>query len=81
MLFQDLNLFYWLTATRNVELALRARGVARRLRAQEAAGYLNQVGLNGFGNYYPHELSGGMRQRLASDRTSVGDRSANAVAR
>jgi NitT/TauT family transport system ATP-binding protein len=68
MLFQDLNLFYWLTATRNVELALRARGVARRRRAQEAVAYLNQVGLNGFGNYYPHELSGGMRQRLAIAR-------------
>lgn len=68
MLFQSLNLFYWLTARGNVAIALRARGVKRLHCSQIAADYLKQVGLSGFEDFYPHELSGGMQQRLALAR-------------
>jgi NitT/TauT family transport system ATP-binding protein len=68
LLFQEAALFPWLTAQRNVELALRLRGVARRERAERAQELLAQVHLAGFEAKRPHELSGGMRQRAALAR-------------
>jgi NitT/TauT family transport system ATP-binding protein len=73
LMFQEPALFPWLTAGRNVELALRARGVPRGARRAEAADLLQAVRLSGFGDKRPHELSGGMRQRVALARALAQD--------
>ena len=61
--FQDFALMPWATVMRNVAFGLELRGVARSEREAVAAGYIARVGLKGFEQKYPHELSGGMRQR------------------
>ncbi|HEY2312951.1 MAG TPA: ABC transporter ATP-binding protein [Streptosporangiaceae bacterium] len=68
LMFQEPALFPWLTAGRNVELALQARGVPRAARRAQAAELLDAVRLGGFAGKRPHELSGGMRQRVAMAR-------------
>ena len=68
LMFQEPALFPWLTASRNVELALQARGVPRAARRAQTAELLEAVRLGGFGAKRPHELSGGMRQRVAMAR-------------
>jgi NitT/TauT family transport system ATP-binding protein len=68
LMFQEPALFPWLTAARNVELALQARGVPRSARRAQTAELLEAVRLGGFGGKRPHELSGGMRQRVAMAR-------------
>ncbi|MEI2731198.1 MAG: ABC transporter ATP-binding protein [Dermatophilaceae bacterium] len=68
LMFQDSALLPWLTARRNVELALRLRGVGRRDRADEVARLLRLVHLGDHGDKRVHELSGGMRQRVALAR-------------
>jgi NitT/TauT family transport system ATP-binding protein len=68
LMFQEPALFPWLTAAGNVELALRARGAGRAERRARAAELLEAVHLGGFGAKRPHELSGGMRQRVALAR-------------
>jgi NitT/TauT family transport system ATP-binding protein len=68
LMFQEPALFPWLTAARNVELALRATGASRAERRERAAELLELVHLGGFGGKRPHELSGGMRQRVALAR-------------
>jgi NitT/TauT family transport system ATP-binding protein len=73
LMFQEPALFPWLTATRNVELALRARGVPRADRRDKTAELLATVRLGGFGDKRPHELSGGMRQRVALARALAQD--------
>jgi NitT/TauT family transport system ATP-binding protein len=68
LMLQEPALFPWLTAARNVELALRARGVPKTQRREWTAELLHTVNLDGFGDQRPHELSGGMRQRVAMAR-------------
>jgi NitT/TauT family transport system ATP-binding protein len=68
LMFQEPALFPWLTAGRNVELALQARGVPRAARRAQTAELLEAVRLGGFADKRPHELSGGMRQRVAMAR-------------
>jgi NitT/TauT family transport system ATP-binding protein len=68
LMFQEPALFPWLTAGRNVEVALRARGVPKAARRAEVAELLATVRLSGFADRRPHELSGGMRQRVALAR-------------
>lgn len=63
--FQHYTLFPWRTALRNVTFGLQIRGASRRERNNRARELLSQVGLTSFENAYPHELSGGMRQRAA----------------
>jgi NitT/TauT family transport system ATP-binding protein len=66
--FQDYALFPWLTVQKNVEFGLRARGVPLGRRRDIARGFIARVNLAGFEDKYPHELSGGMRQRCALAR-------------
>jgi NitT/TauT family transport system ATP-binding protein len=68
LLFQEAALFPWLTASGNVELALRLSGFPRTGRREEARRLLSTVRLEGFVDKRPHELSGGMRQRVALAR-------------
>jgi NitT/TauT family transport system ATP-binding protein len=68
LMFQEPALFPWLTAARNIELALRARRVPRQARRDVTRELLETVRLDGFGDKRPHELSGGMRQRVAMAR-------------
>ncbi len=66
--FQDFALLPWASVLRNVAFGLEMRGVARSEREAKAAHYIKQVGLAGFEHAYPHELSGGMRQRVGLAR-------------
>jgi NitT/TauT family transport system ATP-binding protein len=68
VMFQEAALMPWLTATRNIELALRLGGVRRSERRRRVAELLELVRLTGVGDKRPHELSGGMRQRVALAR-------------
>jgi len=72
-MFQEASLFPWLTVNRNVELALRLRGVLKGERADRVAHLLKLVRLGGRGDRRPHELSGGMRQRAALARVLAQD--------
>jgi ABC-type nitrate/sulfonate/bicarbonate transport system ATPase subunit len=63
--FQHYTLFPWRTAASNVSFGLQMRGISRAERQNRATALLAKVGLKGFENAYPHELSGGMRQRAA----------------
>lgn len=67
-MFQEATLLPWLTATQNVALALRLRGVHRRDRTPMARALLDRVRLGDYADKRPHELSGGMRQRVALAR-------------
>lgn len=67
VVFQEYALFPWLTAVRNVEFGMERR-VSREDRRAKAREYLAHVGLEEFGDVYPHELSGGMQQRVAIAR-------------
>ncbi|GIG30063.1 ABC transporter ATP-binding protein [Cellulomonas marina] len=73
LMFQDSALLPWLTASANVELALRARKVPRAERRTRAAELLERVNLGGQGAKRVHELSGGMRQRVALARALAQD--------
>jgi NitT/TauT family transport system ATP-binding protein len=73
LLFQEAALFPWLTASRNVELALRLRGVPRRERREQARELLELVHLAEAADEPPHALSGGMRQRVALARALAQD--------
>jgi NitT/TauT family transport system ATP-binding protein len=67
-MFQEAALMPWLTATRNVELALQLAGLGKAARRERAAELLALVRLDGVGDKRPHELSGGMRQRVSLAR-------------
>ncbi len=68
MVFQSYTLFPWLTVQDNVCFGLRERGMARAEQLETANAFLGKVGLRGFENHYPKQLSGGMQQRVAIAR-------------
>jgi NitT/TauT family transport system ATP-binding protein len=66
--FQSFALMPWLTIKANVELGLEAQGMAPEAREKKASIYIDKVGLDGFEEAYPRELSGGMKQRVGLAR-------------
>jgi ABC-type nitrate/sulfonate/bicarbonate transport system ATPase subunit len=70
LMFQEHNLFPWLTVRRNIQVGLVARGVLRQ-RRHEVEEFMRLMGLEAFANVYPHQLSGGMAQRAALARALV----------
>ena len=71
MVFQSFALFPWLTVLKNVELGLEAQGVPPEIRRKRTLAAIDLIGLDGFENAYPKELSGGMRQRVGLARALV----------
>jgi NitT/TauT family transport system ATP-binding protein len=69
LVFQDPNLFPWYSVEENIALPLRIRGVGKSARRERARELSELVGLSGFEESYPRELSGGMRQRVAIARS------------
>ena len=73
MVFQNYSLFPWLTVQQNVEFGPRLHNVPAATRAETARSYLEAVGLSGFANHFPSQLSGGMKQRVAIARAMAND--------
>ncbi|MDI2027834.1 ABC transporter ATP-binding protein [Saccharopolyspora sp. TS4A08] len=73
VVFQQYALLPWRTAQANVELGLEANSAPRAQRRERAREYLDLVGLSEFAGHYPHQLSGGMRQRVAIARSLAFD--------
>jgi NitT/TauT family transport system ATP-binding protein len=71
VVFQEYALFPWLTVAQNIEFGLRERGVPKAQRRARVRQQIASVGLSGFEQRYPQELSGGMRQRVALARVLV----------
>ena len=69
MVFQGYSLFPWLTVQKNVEFGLKMKKMPKAQRAEQAKKFIDLVGLTGFENALPRQLSGGMKQRVAIART------------
>lgn len=68
LVFQEYAVFPWLTALANVAFGMEMRGLPQSERDEISHYYLEKVGLSKFANYYPYQLSGGMKQRIALAR-------------
>lgn len=73
MVFQEFALMPWRTVMRNIEMGLEFRGVPKDERRKIATRHVKLVGLQGFEDHFPHELSGGMRQRVGLARALAVD--------
>lgn len=73
MVFQEFGLLPWRTVMANVELGLELKGIAAAERRQSSQKFIKMVGLVGFESHYPHELSGGMKQRVGLARALATD--------
>jgi len=73
VVFQESSLFPWLTALENIEFPLALKDTPKEERHKRSNDMLKLVGLEGFGGRYPHELSGGMKQRVSIARGLVQD--------
>ncbi|MCF7203401.1 ABC transporter ATP-binding protein [Pseudomonas oligotrophica] len=71
LVFQEHALYPWLSLQANVAMALELQGVSRQEAFELAQGWLERVNLKGFEDYYPHQVSGGMRQRTALARAFI----------
>lgn len=72
-MFQAESLMPWATALENVTMSLRFRGISEKEMHERGMEWLSRVGLEKFPNRYPHELSGGMRKRVAMAQTMIAD--------
>ena len=73
MVFQDYGLFPWLTVRRNIGFGPAARGLPRAEIEAKVARFTTMIGLDRFADAYPHQLSGGMKQRVAIARVLAND--------
>lgn len=73
MVFQSYTLFPWLTVAENIAFGLNEKGMAEAEQRAIVADYVEKVGLRGFENHYPKQLSGGMQQRTAIARALAND--------
>ena len=73
MVFQSYTLFPWLTVEQNIRFGLRERGVPAAQQKERSDYFIAQVGLAGFAQHYPKQLSGGMQQRTAIARALAND--------
>lgn len=73
MILQGESIFPWMTVQENVEFGLRVRGMSKTKRSAEANRYISKTGLDGFSASYPHQLSGGMKQRVSIARAFAND--------
>ncbi|MCG1011221.1 ABC transporter ATP-binding protein [Tepidanaerobacter sp. GT38] len=73
MVFQGESVFPWMTVAENVAYSLRIRGIPKNERREIADHYLKLMGLDGFADTFPHQLSGGMKQRINVARAFVSD--------
>ncbi|MHC1631917.1 MAG: ABC transporter ATP-binding protein [Methanotrichaceae archaeon] len=73
MVFQEYSLFPWRTVLDNATFGLEMKGVSKEVRYERTRNYLKMVGLESFEQNYPHELSGGMKQRVAIVRALVSE--------
>ncbi len=73
LVFQGDSIFPWMTVADNITYGLRCAGAPRDRVRDTAAYYVRKVGLNGFERAYPHQLSGGMRQRVSVARAFAVD--------
>jgi ABC-type nitrate/sulfonate/bicarbonate transport system ATPase subunit len=73
MVFQDYALFPWLTVRENIGFGPKHRGIASKMVAELSEKFMKMVGLSAFADRYPHELSGGMKQRVAIARVLTND--------
>jgi NitT/TauT family transport system ATP-binding protein/sulfonate transport system ATP-binding protein len=73
MVFQSYTLFPWLTVADNIAFGLREKGTLEKERQDIVASYVDLVGLKGFENHWPKQLSGGMQQRTAIARALAND--------
>ncbi len=71
MVFQEASLFPWLSVIDNVAFGLETQGIPLATRRQQALALLQRLGLDTFAHHYPHELSGGMRQRVGIGRAWI----------
>ena len=73
VVFQEYAIFPWKTVIENVAFGLRMRGVSANERLETARYWLDRVGLNKFADHYPHQISGGMKQRVSIIRALAND--------
>ncbi|MCI9306380.1 MAG: ABC transporter ATP-binding protein [Lachnospiraceae bacterium] len=73
MVFQELGVLPWLTVRDNVALPEKFRGMSKKDRYAHGQEFIDLVGLHGFEKYYPHQLSGGMKQRVGIARAYASD--------